>query len=404
MRILMVSDVYFPRINGVSTSIQTFRRDLIKLGHHVTLIAPDYGNQREERDILRIPARKVLLDPEDRMMQRGHIRTLKAHLQSEQFDVVHIQTPFIAHYTGVELARELDVPCVESYHTFFEEYLYHYVPFLPSAMMRYLARRFTRSQCRAVDALVVPSTPMLQVLRGYGVNTPAAIIPTGMELAHFDNGDGNAFKHQHDVDPARPTLVHIGRVAHEKNIDFLLDMLVVLKRHIPDVLLIIAGEGPALSHLKNRSRKLGLEQNVLFVGYLSREDALLDCYKAGDAFVFASRTETQGLVLLEAMALGVPVVSTAVMGTRDILSANKGALVAEEDTDHFAGQVERVLTDQVLHRRLSREAREYVQSWSADALAKKLEEFYQAVIAGRPLPENMQKADASAQLARKAKT
>lgn|GEM_PF-3174869 len=111
-------------------------------------------------------------------------------------------------------------------------------------------------------------------------------------------------------------LTHIGRLAFEKNVDFLLRMLVRVKREIPDVLLVIAGEGPARRRLEAMGVELGLHEQLLFVGYLNRDGDLEDCYRAGDGFVFASRTETQGLVLLEAMALGVPVVSTAVMGTR----------------------------------------------------------------------------------------
>jgi len=125
---------------------------------------------------------------------------------------------------------------------------------------------------------------------------------------------------------------------------------------------------------------LGVADNVLFVGYLDRTKGLLDCYCAGDAFVFASRTETQGLVLLEAMALGVPVVSTAVMGTRDILGPQRGALVAQEDEAEFAAKAVQILRDADLRRRLSEEARAYVQEWSAQHMTVRMLAFYQRVV------------------------
>jgi glycosyltransferase involved in cell wall biosynthesis len=129
MNILMISDVYFPRVNGVSTSIQTFRRQLERLGHPVTLIAPDYGRAAaDEGGILRIPARRVVLDPEDRMMRARAVFRRLDTLARQRFDIIHIQTPFVAHHVGVRLSRRLNIPRVESYHTFFEEYLYHYVP------------------------------------------------------------------------------------------------------------------------------------------------------------------------------------------------------------------------------------------------------------------------------------
>lgn len=379
MHILMISDVFFPRINGVSTSIQIFRDELIALGHRVTLIAPDYGNNPVVENIIRIPARQVMFDPEDRMMHRAKVKALLPYLKTQGIDAVHIQTPFVAHYMGVALARELNVPCVESYHTFFEEYLYHYIPFVPKAWMRALARRFTRQQCNAVDQIIVPSTAMRAVLENYGVAQPIKIIPTGIDLEKFKGCNGNRFKQQHHIDEQRPTLVHIGRVAHEKNIGFLFNMLAMLRQHIPNILLIVAGEGPALATLKKQAKTLALEENILFVGYLDRSSTLLDCYCAGNAFIFASRTETQGLVLLEAMALGVPVVSTAVMGTIDILEPGKGALVAPEEPVLFAEIVQRLLENQFLHERLHKEALQYVQQWTAPVMAERLQSLYEEI-------------------------
>ena len=271
---------------------------------------------------------------------------------------------------------------METYHTFFEEYLYHYVPFVPKRWMQGLARRFSRTQCNDLDAVVVPSRAMRAVLEDYGVQAPIEIIPTGMELEHLAGGDGAAFRRQHGIAPDRPMLVHVGRVAFEKNIDFLLRMLVRVRAQIPQVLLVIAGEGPSSRHLQSLSQRLGVGASVLFVGYLDRRKALLDCYRAGDAFVFASRTETQGLVLLEAMALGVPVVSTAVMGTKDILEPQRGALIAQEDEADFAGKVIRLLRDRDLRERLAREAVEYAAQWSAPRMTARMLEFYQR-IAGR---------------------
>jgi glycosyltransferase involved in cell wall biosynthesis len=381
MHILMISDVYFPRINGVSTSIATFRRELAALGHEVSLIAPEYpAPTPADPRILRIPSRYLAFDPEDRIMRARRIKALLPVLRAESFDLVHIQTPFVAHYLGLWLARRLGLPAVESYHTFFEEYLYHYFPLFPRGLMRRIARGFSRRQCNSVDGVVVPSRPMFEVLRRYGVSTREEIIPTGLETEAFVGGDGAAFRARLGIAPERPTLVHVGRIAHEKNIDFLLQVAARVRRERPDLALVIAGEGPALAHLKRMAETLELSRTVYFVGYLDRATELLDCYRAGDAFVFSSRTETQGLVLLEAMALGVPVVSTAFMGTRDILEPRQGALVAEEDVEDFSAQVLHLLGDEALRARLAAEAVAYARSWSAPALAGRLAGFYAEVV------------------------
>ncbi|MCC6207252.1 MAG: glycosyltransferase [Gammaproteobacteria bacterium] len=381
MRILMISDVYFPRVNGVSTSIATYRESFQALGHEITLLAPAYpAGHEDDSGIIRIPSRGLLLDPEDRMMRYRVLVAMREALRGRSFDIVHIQTPFVAHYAGIRIARDLGLPVIESYHTYFEEYLYHYIPLLPRASLRVLARRFSAGQGNAVDALAVPSRAMLEKLRDYGVHSEMRIIPTGLNMRHFSRGDGAAFRRRLGIDPSRPVLLFVGRVAFEKNIDFLLHMADEVRRQIPDVLLLIAGEGPAEPHLHRLAQRLDLEANVAFAGYLDRATALLDCYAAADVFVFSSRTETQGLVLLEAMAMGRPVVAQAVMGTRDVLREGEGALIAENDVHDFARKVLALLGDRELHKQLSRRALDYARTWSNESCARRLEEYYVQLI------------------------
>ena len=391
MRILFITDVFFPRVNGVSTSLQTFWRELEALGHEVTIIAPEYGQQtRRAPSVIRIPARVVMFDPEDRMMHRRRIFDLGGDLRRQNFDLIHIQTPFVAHYAGVSLSRRLNIPRIETYHTFFEEYLFHYVPFLPKPWLRFAARHFSRAQCNEVDAVVVPSTAMRDVLATYGVRSHMEVLPTGIQLEKFAGGNGEHFRALHNIPRARPLLLHVGRVAFEKNISFLLRMVRQVRMTVADVLFVIAGEGPALQSLRREAQELGLADNVLFVGNMDRESALLDCYRAADVKVFASRTETQGLVLLEAMVLGVPVVSTAIMGTKDVLQPGCGAEVVAEDEREFAAAVVRVLGDTALAARSSAAGQDYVKSWSAPVMARRMVDLYQSVVADykpRPLAD-----------------
>ncbi len=381
MRVLFVSDVYFPRVNGVSTSIRTFRGDLAHLGVETVLIAPEYPGQAPstEPDMIRIPGARVPGDPEDRRMRWGLLYQALQRLPADDFDLVHIHTPFVAHYAAVRYARRRGIPCLATYHTFFEEYLHHYVPSLPRRIGRGLARAFTRSQCADVRALVAPSEPLRQVLHEYGVKTPVHVIPTGLPADRFCLGDGRRFRALAGLPPDRPLVTYVGRVAHEKNIEFLVRAFAQVRKTVPGALLIIAGEGPARETLRRRVADLGLAADVHFAGYLERDTALLDCYAAAAVFVFASRTETQGLVLLEAMAQGTPVVSTAELGTRSILAPACGALIAEEREEPFAASVVRVLTDEGLRRTLSDQGRTYARGWSSSAMAGRLGELYQSL-------------------------
>jgi 1,2-diacylglycerol 3-alpha-glucosyltransferase len=386
MKILLVSDVYFPRVNGVSTSIKTFVEQIQALGHEVHLLAPDYSTfhqPMENKDawIKRIPARKIYFDPEDRLMKFSAINALIPALTKEKYDLVHIHTPFIAHYAGLKIAKALNVPCVETYHTFFEDYLHHYLPWIPQGMARNLARLISKQQCNAVDAIVAPSQPMLDVLRSYGVKAEAEVIPTGLQAASFNQAGQVDFREKYHIPHDQPMLLYVGRVAFEKNIEFLLSVVHLLKDEIPNVLLVITGEGPAEASLHKQVKNLGLEKNVKFIGYLDRETELNACYRAADIFVFASTSETQGLVILEAMAQGTPVVAIAELGTASILVEGRGALIAREETLDFVQKVEQLLSDPVQRKALGLQALKYAsEEWTAQVQAERMVNFYAKTI------------------------
>ncbi len=382
MKILFISDVYFPRVNGVSTSIETFRRNLHLLGHTVHLIAPDYGTPAaDETGILRVPARRVPFDPEDRFMSYGWVMKQFDRFRSEQYDLIHVQTPFVAHYLGVKLSYLLDIPCIETYHTFFEEYLYHYIPLLQKWFTRSLAKRFSRHQGNSLDGMVIPSRPMQRVLQDYGIQTTMEVIATGIEPESFVPGDRVAFREKFGIPQDRPVLLFVGRVAHEKNISFLIKVVDQVRRQVEDVLFVIAGEGPARASLEQEVRKRAIGENVRFIGYLDRHTELNNCYSAADIFIFSSRTETQGLVLLEAMAQGVPVVSTAELGTRDVLQDGAGVWIAQEELPDFSNNVVKMLGHAQVRGELGELGRAYANEWSSARQANKMLAFYDSITA-----------------------
>jgi 1,2-diacylglycerol 3-alpha-glucosyltransferase len=379
MRVLMVSDVFFPRINGVSTAIDTYRRTLAAEGIDVNLVAPDYGQPCAQEWIARVASRPVPRDPEDRLMRWSQLSQTVMDA-ARDCDLIHVQTPFLAHYAATRAAKKLKLPIMATYHTLFEEYFKHYAPLIPAPLLKAIARRFSRTQCDTMDAVIVPSRAIHQRLNDYGVSAPLHILPTGIPLLRFASGDRHGFRQRHAIPENRPVALYVGRVAHEKNLDYLLDAVALARSRVPDILLLITGEGPALSHLRDKAVRDGLENNVRFIGYLDRTLELPDCYAAADVFVFTSRTETQGLVLIEAMAMGLPVVALSVMGTSDILDGARGARIPDDSTQDFAAALADLLLDETSCAQLANEAREHAQQWNELALAGRMAALYRETL------------------------
>lgn len=387
LRPLIVSDVYFPRVNGVSTSIRSFREDLARLGVHATLVVPDYGSgaaQAQEPDLVRVAARVVPFDPEDRIMRWRALRLALTGVPRSACDLVHIQTPFLAHYAGLKLARERRVPVVATCHTYFEDYLHHYMPMLPGFAGAWLARTVMTRQLNAVDAVVSPSEPVRRRLQEYGVTRPIHVIPTGMTADRFERGSRQRFREQFGFAADARIVLNVGRVAHEKNLGFLLRMFRTVASRDARAVLVIAGEGPARAALQAQAEQLGIGTRTRFIGNLDRERTLNDCYAAADVFVFASRTETQGLVLLEAMAQSRPVVSTACLGTRSVLATGSGACVVDESEPEFAAAVCAVLKDRERARDMGERSCAWARQWGSDRLATRMAELYAELHAAAP--------------------
>jgi glycosyltransferase involved in cell wall biosynthesis len=378
MRVLMVSDVHFPRVNGVSTSIESFRRRLADEGVEVRLVVPRYGDEADEPGVVRVAGRPLPGDPEDRLVGwRAMHRAVET--AAADCDLVHIQTPFVAHYAGLAAARRLGLPAIATYHTLFEECLHHYAPWLPAAGVRAAVRAFSRRQCNALDGVVVPSSAMRERLLAYGVRAPLVVLPTGVPVDRFaaaGDDEAAAFRAAHGIPAGRPVALYVGRVSHEKNIGFLVEAVRRARAEVPDLLLLITGEGPALDELRATVDALDLDRSVRFLGYLDRRHELPACYRAADLFVFASRHETQGLVLIEAMAAGTPVLALSAMGTADILAPGQGCIVPPDDVGAFAAALVNFFGQHRAWAHLGSEAAAYAGRWSERALAERLATHY----------------------------
>ncbi|HTC19722.1 MAG TPA: glycosyltransferase [bacterium] len=382
MKIALVTDTYFPRINGVSTSTQIFAEEFTKLGHEVHIYAPAYPNSMDESEhikVFRFPSWYLFFDPEDRLGRPWADKKLVQQLIDAKYDIIHTQTPFTLGGPAVKWARQSGAKVVHTYHTLFAAYTEHYLWFLPKALGVWYAKRASRRYCNSCDLLITPSTEMQNVLLSYNVTKPVEVIPTGIRLERFQGKDGERFRKMKGYKAEDQVVLFMGRVAEEKNIDFLMRVVHRLKPRIPHLQFLIAGEGAAKKGLEKMTVDLKMEGYVHFAGYLSKED-WRDCYAGSDLFVFASITETQGLVVTEAMAAGTPVVAVGEMGIKDVMASGKGGLVTKLNEDEFTEAVYKILTDKALYAQKKSETLAEADKWSSGSMAKRMLEAYEKLL------------------------
>ena len=380
MKIALVTDTYYPRINGVSASTRSFATEFVRLGHEVQIFAPAYPqSSKDTLCVHRFPSLYLFFDPEDRLGIPFWSRGLVHHFIEAQFDIVHTQTPFSLGSAAIHWARKSGALIVHTYHTLFTEYVAHYLPWFPQRITRASTRWFSRRYCNRCDMLVCPSTAMRRVLESYAISSPIQVIPTGIDLSNFIGHDGPRYRRQLGLLPENKVLLFMGRVAEEKNIDFLLRVVNRVRHRIPHLRLLIAGEGPAKARLQRMTAQLGLTECITFLGYLTKDD-WRDCYAAADLFVFSSVTETQGLVVSEAMAVGTPVVAVGEMGIKDVMASGRGGIVTKFDESEFASAIQRLLLEPQLYQSKRSEALEEAGHWSATTMAKRMLANYQSML------------------------
>jgi 1,2-diacylglycerol 3-alpha-glucosyltransferase len=311
MKIGIFSECYHPIANGVVASIDALCDGLRAAGHDAFVVAPS-GRSAVCVPSLPLPTRTAY-----RLVLPLLDRRARAHVRS--FDVIHTHSPFVTGWMGVRLARRFGIPLVFTYHTQLEEYA-HYVPFEQKATRR-AATTLTRTYANLAGTVIVPTSAMEARLRGMGVTTPIAVIPTGIDAERF--ATGRRSESLRERLGATKLILLVSRLAREKNIDLAIRALGGLE---DSVHLVLAGDGPERAALGEAAQSAGVEGRVHFLGHVPREE-LPDLYASCDAFVFPSLTETQGLVLAEALVAGLPVVAVDTPQSRDVLEGH-GLLVS----------------------------------------------------------------------------
>jgi glycosyltransferase involved in cell wall biosynthesis len=346
MHIAHFTNTYYPTVSGVVRSVSAFRQALAERGHNVFVFTQDAGDYKDEEPFifrylslnLGLPNEFPATIPISPFMDRL-IPTLK-------LDLIHTHHPVLLGQIAANKAEELDIPLVFTFHTRYREYS-HYFPIPQETFQEFIKEAidsWIRDYLKRCDHVIVPSKSMLNILSEvYEFNKPTTVVPTGVDLRPYQSSDRNAVRTRY---PWRDdfVIISVGRLAPEKNWPTLLEAFAEVLVHHPHIRLVLIGDGPDSRKLKRLSKRLGIADHVDFLGRLPFEDVPAHL-KAADLFAFTSHTETQGLVTLEAMAAGLPVVAVDAAGTHDVVEHEVSGLLTEDNSHAMAAAIKRMLDD-----------------------------------------------------------
>lgn len=377
MRIGVFSDSYTPYTSGVVTSIKTFKYELEKRGHEVFIFAPSYPHYHvEEKGIYRFYSLPSPTNP-DFTLAIPVLPGLNMLVRRLNLDIIHVHSPVLMGRVGLRYAKKYRIPIVFTYHTMYDQYV-HYIP-LAQELAKDITIKYSNSFCNSCDHVIVPTPEVAEILKNYHIKTPVTVLPTGVPLQKFDGGvnEKDWLRRNYSIPENNKILLFVGRLAKEKNLEFLIKAFKKLKDSRPDTTLVLTAQGPIEADLKKLVKKLNmsLEDDVVFTGALPF-DTLVKAYYSADLFVFSSLTETQGLVLIEAMAAGLPVVAVKASGVQDMVDHNINGILTAEDIDEFSQAVLTVLQDDELYARLKENAFKKAYLMSSEAMTTRLENIY----------------------------
>jgi 1,2-diacylglycerol 3-alpha-glucosyltransferase len=381
VRIGLFTDAYLPEITGVAVLVRRLRDELERLGHEAWVYAPRYHHPSDdERRTFRYRAGPVFSYKTARMAvpyNREAARSYRA------LDVVHSHTPFSLAYAALGAAYRHRIPHVQTYHTYLSQYR-HYVPRPLRPSVR-AAESYSALLCNRCTVITVPTRSIEEELRRFGVRRPIHVLPFGANLPLYAGAAAWAPRDALGIPEGVPAFLYAGRIAEEKNLRFLLRAFGRIRSFLPSAVLVFAGDGPSRAALEAEASSAGLRDAVRFPGFLD-QPRLIDLYKAVDLFLFASKTETQGLVLVEAMAGGTPAVAVDALGVRDVVADGVNGFLVPEDDETFARRALEAISDRAVYEKLSEGARKTAEETSVQAATRRLVTIYEACAAAERRP------------------
>jgi glycosyltransferase involved in cell wall biosynthesis len=370
MNIVMLTNTFTPHVGGVARSVEAFTAEYRRRGHRVLVVAPEFrGMPQDEIDVVRIPAIQNF-NGSDFSVVLPVSGLLTEALDAFAPDIIHAHHPYLLGVTALRVARYRNLPLVFTHHTLYEEYT-HYVPGDAPKLRRFIIEAATR-YANLSDQVFAPSESIMTLLRERGVAMPVTVIPTGVQAERFAQGNGGRFRVAAGIPEDAFVVGYLGRLAPEKNLEYLAEAVAAFLKTASHAHFLVIGTGPSGKTIREIFTREGLAARLHVAGILGREQ-LVDALHAMNLFAFASKSETQGMVLTEAMAAGLPVVALDANGVREVVTDHSnGRLLHGESIKAFVSALQWVAglpVEQV--RELERAALDTAEAFSMSHSADK---------------------------------
>lgn len=386
MNFAMLTDSYAPYVSGVVRSIQRFSKGLIALGHNVYIFAPTYSKkamQDYEPDATEIFRYRAIPAPtyHDYWLPIPISPQASSLMKELQIDIIHTHSPFLMGALGAKLSRQCDIPLVFTHHTKYPDYS-HYFPG-PQKPAKHIIRKYLTRYLNDCDHVITP-TPLITdyIIENYHTSVPITAIPTGIDLSFYEQADQNWLRAKLNIPEQERIILFVGRLTAEKNPLLVLQAFAKISAQTPGTHMIFVGNGSEKTRLEAWTKERNLSKIVHFTGSIDAQH-VADSYTAADLFLFGSTTETQGLVLGEAMAGGTPVVAVKATGTNDIVVDGENGFLADNNADSLANLAIKLLHDPKLHESLSQGAIQTALQLSIESTAGQMLAVYETAISSR---------------------
>ncbi|MCF3650553.1 glycosyltransferase [Synoicihabitans lomoniglobus] len=383
MKICFFTNTFLPHVGGVARSTQTFLEDYRRMRHRTLVVAPEFAEgsapRRIERSVERVPALQNF-NGSDFSVRLPLGAALSDRLGKFKADIIHAHHPFLLGDTALRVGAERGVPVVFTHHTLYEQYT-HYVPLDSPALKNFVSDLSTRF-ANCCSGVIAPSESIAELITARGVERPIRVIPTGIDTKMFESGRRDRWRRHFNLRDDDVVIGHVGRLAPEKNLPFLADALARCLRRHENAHAMIVGDGPSRAEMDRIFGDARVLHRVHFLGQRTGR-ALHDAYAAMDGFAFASHSETQGMVLAEAMAASNPVIALDAPGVREVVrdNANGRLLHGDATPEACARALSQLVRNHDARQRWTAQARQDAAAFDRKVSARDALAFYEEMIA-----------------------